>query len=74
MQDALARMRQSEGDRTPKRKESEERSEDVKRQKVSPTERQKKPAVTDVKVSNASGDLDAPLNILAGRIRRNEQS
>jgi len=58
MQDALARMRQREGDRSPKRKESEERSEDVKRQKVSPTEHQKKPDVADGKVSNASGDLE----------------
>ena len=58
MQDALARMRQREGDRIPKRRESEERSEDVKRQKVSPTEHQKKPDVADGTVSDASGDLE----------------
>ena len=46
MQNALARMRQR-GDRNAKRKESEERYEDVEREKVSPTEHQKKPAVAN---------------------------
>lgn len=68
MQDALARMRQREGDRILKRKESEERSEDVKRQKVSPTEHQKKPNVADGKdvseeTNKAEPTVDCPKSI-----------